>query len=197
MNAYKPLILLLLVIVLIGVLGRANAAEVRITCTPPTQNTDGTPITASLSYRAYWGTSATSLTTGMPLAGPGCSGPVVVPDPAAGTSVTYHFAVTATANGMESAKSNIATKVVSTPLPTPKPPILVTVGGLVYQASPDWTRFAWKLGAQVGTIGAGIQCDASRRIGEDHYRVTGPIVWTGGKKSYVVAQCGAAGATFL
>jgi hypothetical protein len=103
--------------------------------------------------------------------------------------VTYHLAVTAIATGQESVKSNIATKTFSTPLPTPNPPILLTEGGLVWQASPNYTNFSWKLGAQVGSIAPGIKCDVNRRIGESHYRVTGPIVWASGKKNYVVAKC--------
>lgn len=169
--------------------GRADAATVQLTCTAPTKNTDGTTITAALTYKAYWGTSATSLSNVSDLAGPGCAGSVVVPDPAAGTSITYHIAVTAMANGVESAKSNTASKTFTTPLPIPNPPILLTTGGLVWQASPNYSNFAWKLGAQVGSIAAGIKCDANRKIGTEYYRVTGPIVWTGGKKDYVVAKC--------
>jgi len=169
--------------------GRAEAAEVKLTCKPPTQYTNNSPIAAPLTYKAYWGTSATSLTNTLPLAGPGCAGPVIVPDPAPGASATYHFAVTATAAGVESDKSNIATKTVTTPLPTPSPPILLTTGGIVYQASPDWVKFSFKLGAQVGSISDGIKCDCSRKIGDDYCRVTGPIVWTAGKKDYVVTRC--------
>lgn len=168
---------------------RAEAATVQLTCTAPTKNTDGSSITATLTYAAYWGTSASTLGNRTGLTGPGCAGSVIVPDATAGTSVTYHFAVTATAAGIESAKSNIATKTFSTPLPTPNPPILLTEGGLVWQASPNYTNFGWKLGAQVGSIVAGIKCDSTRRIGTDYYRVTAPIVWTAGKKDYVVAKC--------
>lgn len=113
----------------------ANAASVNLTCTAPTQNTDGSAISAALVYKAYWGTSATTLTNAVPLAGPGCKGPVSVPDAPAGQSVTYHFAVTATANGQESAKSNIATKTVSTPFPTPNPPSLLTADTVAYQVN--------------------------------------------------------------
>lgn len=111
----------------------AGAATVNLTCTAPTTNTNGSQITATLAYRAYWGTSATTLTNGVVLAGPGCKGSVSVPDATAGQSIQYHFAVTATANGQESVKSNVASKTVSTPLPAPNPPTLLTVSDVGYQ----------------------------------------------------------------
>lgn len=188
-RAVRPLFLALVLVFVCILAAVAQAADAKLTCTAPTQNTDGTPITAALTYKAYWGTSATSLPNASALAGPGCAGSVIVPDAAAGTSVTYHFAVTATAAGMESAKSNVATRAFTTPLPTPNPPLLLTTGGLVWQASPNYSNFGWKLGAQVGSIAAGIQCDANRRIGEEYYRVTSAIIWTAGKKDYVVAKC--------
>jgi hypothetical protein len=188
-RAVRPLFLAMVLVLVCILAVVAEAGTVQLTCTPPTQNTNGTPITAALTYKAYWGPSATSQPNASALAGPGCAGPVVVPDAAAGTSVTYHFAVTAIANGMESAKSNVATKTFTTPLPTPNPPMLLTTGGLVWQASPNWTDFSWKLGAQVGSIAPGIKCDATRRIGGEYFRVTGPIVWVTAKKDYVVAKC--------
>jgi hypothetical protein len=189
-RAVRPLFLAMVLVFVCILAVVAEAGTVQLTCTPPTQNTNGTPITASLGYKAYWGTSATALTNDVDLAGPGCAGSVVVPDPAPGATITYHFAVTAITAYQESAKSNVVAKTFSTPRPTPKPPtLLLTTGGLVWQASPNYSNFAWKLGAQVGTIAGGIKCDASRRIGEDYYRVTGPIVWTASRKDYVVAKC--------
>jgi hypothetical protein len=188
-RASRPAFLLLVLSALCFWAAIVQAATITVTCTPPTANVDGTPITAALTYKAYWGTSAVSLPNSSALAGPGCKGSVMVPDAPAGQSVTYHLAVTAIAAGQESVKSNIATKTFSTPLPTPNPPILLTEGGLVWMASPNYTTFGWKLGSTAGTIAAGIKCDATRRIGDDYYRVTGPIVWTAGKKNYVVAKC--------
>lgn len=189
-RAVRPLFLAMVLVLMCILAAVAHAATVPLTCKAPTQNTDGTPITATLSYAAYWGTSATSLANASSLAGPGCAGPVVVPDPAAGTSITYHFAVTATAAGMESAKSNVAVKTFTTPAPTPNPPtLLLTVGGDVNVASPNYSNFTWKLGAVAGTIAPNIKCDANRRIGEDYYRVTAPITWANGRKDYVVAKC--------
>jgi hypothetical protein len=188
--AVRPLFWALVLVFACILAAAAQAATAQLTCAAPTQNTNGTPISAMLTYKAYWGTSATSLANASALAGPGCLGSVVVPDPAAGTSITYHFAVTAIANGQESAKSNVATKAFTTPIQMPNPPtLLLTLGGDVNVASPNYTNFSWKLGAKAGTIAPNIKCDASRKIGEDYYRVTGPVVWTSGKKDYVVAKC--------
>lgn len=73
------------------------------------------------------------------------------------------------------------------------PKQLLTVGGDVYLASPNysgpWPANGWKLGSKVGTIAPKIKCDATRQIGADYFLVKGPIVWTAGKKNYVVARC--------
>lgn len=101
----------------------AHAAELNLACTPPTQYTDGTSIgSAPVTYAAYWGVASTALMNRSVLAGPGCTGKVTVPNPAPGTSTTYYVAVTAIVAGAESAQSNIASKTLATPLPTPKPP---------------------------------------------------------------------------
>lgn len=164
-----------------------HAATVTLTCTAPTTNTDNSPIALPLTYKAYWGTSPTTMTQTAPLAGPGCKGSLSVPDATAGGTVTYHVAVTAIAGAAESAKSNVASKTLSAPPPNPL--LLLTVGGQVNVASPNYTDFSWKLGNVVGTIAPGIKCDPTRRIGAEHYRVTSPIIWISGKKDYVVAQC--------
>jgi hypothetical protein len=129
----RPAVLLLVLSLVCFWAAFARAATVQLTCTAPTKNTDGTNISAPLTYKAYWGTSATSLTNPSTLSGPGCKGPVVVPDPAPGATITYHFAVTAIAAGQESAKSNIATKTFTTPNPTPNPPALLTAETVAYQ----------------------------------------------------------------
>ena len=71
--------------------------------------------------------------------------------------------------------------------------MLLTVGGDVWVASPNyagpWPANGWKLGAKAGTIAPKIKCDATRQIGEDFFLVKGPVVWTAGKKNYVVARC--------
>jgi hypothetical protein len=157
-RAVRPLFLAMVLVLVCILAVVAEAGTVQLTCTPPTQNTNNTPITAALTYKAYWGTSATSQPNASALAGPGCAGTVVVPDAAAGSSITYHFAVTAIANGQESAKSNIATKTVTTPNPTPNPPALLTAETVAYQINLGSNNKIYF--SRIGTIELGRACVA-------------------------------------
>jgi hypothetical protein len=74
---------------------------------PPTQNTDGSPLTNLSGYRVYWGTSQGSFTNSVSLTNPGLSSYVI--DQL--TPATWYFTVTAVAaTGVESAFSNVASK---------------------------------------------------------------------------------------
>jgi hypothetical protein len=76
-----------------------------LTWNPPTQNTDGSPLTDLAGYRVYWGTSQGSYTNSATISNPGLSSYVV--DQL--TPATWYFAVTAVnAAGAESAHSNTA-----------------------------------------------------------------------------------------
>lgn len=91
----------------------AFAADVSLTCTPPTKNTDGSSITGAISYKFYRGTTA---------------GTYPVSQPSATCATTFtglspgvnHFAVTAIVGGVESAFS--VPTVATVPNPTPSPP---------------------------------------------------------------------------
>lgn len=77
--------------------------------TPPTQNSDGTPLTNLASYRVYFGTEAGNYPNATPLANPGIA--TLVVDQL--TPATWYFVVTAVnASGMESPFSNVGTKLV-------------------------------------------------------------------------------------
>jgi hypothetical protein len=77
-----------------------------LTWTPPTQNTDGSPLTIA-GYKVYWGPSAGSYPNSVTLNNPGLTSYVVdglVPG-------TYFFAATAfNSTGAESSLSNAASK---------------------------------------------------------------------------------------
>lgn len=93
----------------------AYAGEATLRWTAPTQNTDGSPLTNLAGYRIYYGTSSTQLTQTIQLANAGLT-TYVVRDLAPGT---WYFAVAAyNSAGVESALSNIASKVVRFPGPT-------------------------------------------------------------------------------
>lgn len=77
--------------------------------TPPTENTDGTALTNLAGYRIAYGTSATAMTQTVQVANPGVTSYTL--DNL--TPGTYYFSVRAyTANGTESANSNVSSKVV-------------------------------------------------------------------------------------
>jgi hypothetical protein len=77
--------------------------------TPPTSNTDGSPLTNLAGYRVYWGPSAGNYTNSATVSNPGLSSYVVEPL----TPATWYFALTAVNSaGSESAYSNVASKVV-------------------------------------------------------------------------------------
>ncbi len=84
-----------------------STGSAMLTWNPPTQNTDGTPLTNLKGYKVYWGTSQTTLTNSVTVDNPGLSSYVV--DQL--TPATWHFAVSAvnTAN-IESAPSNLTSK---------------------------------------------------------------------------------------
>lgn len=77
--------------------------------TPPTQNTDGTPLTNLAGYRIYWGTSQGNYPSSVTLSNPGLTMYVVenlVPG-------TYYFTATAlNASGVESGFSATASKTI-------------------------------------------------------------------------------------
>ena len=78
-----------------------------LTWNPPTQNTDGSPLSNLAGYRVYWGTSQDDYTSSAILDNPGLSSYVV--DQL--TPATWFFALTAVNSaGVESTFSNVASK---------------------------------------------------------------------------------------
>jgi hypothetical protein len=76
---------------------------------PPTQNTDGTPLTDLAGYYIHYGNSADDLTQTIAVQGGGVS-EYEITNLAQGT---YYFAVTAyTSDGTESPASNVASKTI-------------------------------------------------------------------------------------
>ncbi len=78
--------------------------------TPPTSNTDGSPLTNLSGYRIYYGTSRTSLTQTVQINNPGISSYVVE----SLSPATYYFALRSlTSSGTESALSSVGSKTVN------------------------------------------------------------------------------------
>ena len=85
------------------------AATATLNWSPPTQNTDGSPLTDLGGYNIHYGTNAASLSRQIHLNDPAAS-TYVMPNLSSGT---WYFAVTAVStNGLESAYSNTANKTI-------------------------------------------------------------------------------------
>ena len=88
---------------------QAAMGQATLSWTPPTQNTDGSPLTDLAGYKVYYGRSASSLDQVVTLSNPGLTSYVVEQlSPA-----TWHFAMTAfNARGAESNRTNPVSKTV-------------------------------------------------------------------------------------
>jgi hypothetical protein len=87
-------------------LSSAVTGSATLSWVPPTQNTDGSPVTGLAGYHIHYGTDAATLTQTIDVAGAGVTSFVIT----ALTQGTYFFTITAyTAQGTESAPSNVGT----------------------------------------------------------------------------------------
>jgi hypothetical protein len=88
---------------------QVGTGSATIAWTPPTSNTDNSPLTNLAGYRIYYGTSSGNLTQVLNLPNPGISSGVVE-NLAAGT---WYFAVTSyNASNVESERSNVTSKTI-------------------------------------------------------------------------------------
>lgn len=88
----------------------ASMGSATLTWTPPSLNTDGSPLNDLSSYKIYYGTSPNTLNTIVPVPNPGLSTFVIDNLP----SNTYFFTITAVnSQGVESSVSNTATKTIN------------------------------------------------------------------------------------
>lgn len=188
-----------LALILIGICiaGIAQAATVNVTWTPPTTNTDNSVIPATgpgslTSYRVEYGTCLTGGTFGTK------AGEVSRTAPATGTTLNLQPGTTcvrafvSNTYGIESAASNVASKVVDPP--TPNPPVLGAISPTVYDVRPNEQTFAFDRGQRVGSVKLGAKCDETRTTGQDYYALERPsrVVLTKTPRSVaLVAKCAA------
>jgi hypothetical protein len=86
----------------------ATSGSATLSWTPPTQNTDGSPLTDLSGYIISYGTNAGSLSQQISLSNPSLSSYVV-----SGLSAgTWYFAITAVTSGLDSGFSNTASKTI-------------------------------------------------------------------------------------
>jgi len=133
----------------------AHAADLQITCTGPTQYTDGTSIPAgtAITYSLYGGLQgatkaklATAQTCSFLRTG-------VAPG-------TQEYYVTASVANVESAASVTYTKVI--PLPTPKAPTAVTGDLVAYEVRPNSSGVM--TATAIGVVRPGTLCTAQTRV---------------------------------
>lgn len=87
----------------------ATSGSASLYWVPPTQNTDGSPITNLAGYHIYYGTSANALTSTVTVEG-GSSATYTITGLSAGT---YYFSVVAyNAEGVDSENSNVESKTI-------------------------------------------------------------------------------------
>jgi hypothetical protein len=179
----SPWLVLIALAILAPVLARG--ADVTITCAPPTQFTDNTPIpaTAVMTFKLYSGSTALDTQPACKFVRTG-----LAPN-------TYNYTATATVAGVESDQSAPAQVVV--PAPKPKPPgtptaTIAVMGPTAYSMLKSTDQVVL---IPVGTIPIGTACDSNQgviRDGKAFNLVTAAAVtWTGSVRSIaVVASCG-------
>jgi hypothetical protein len=90
-------------------IGPGGKGAVTLNWLPPTQTTDGSPLSNLGGYRVYWGTEEGAYPNSVTIETPGLASYVVEQL----TPATWHFVVTAvTSNGIESGYSNVFTKTI-------------------------------------------------------------------------------------
>jgi hypothetical protein len=86
-----------------------NNGTATLTWTPPTQNTDGTPVTTLSGYHIFYGTTEGALTQSIAVSGATTTSYEIT----GLSSGTWYFAVAAdAADGTESAPSNVGSKTI-------------------------------------------------------------------------------------
>jgi hypothetical protein len=87
----------------------SNTGTATLTWVPPTQNTNGTPVTTLSGYRIYYGTTEGALTQSVVISSASTTSYEIT----GLSSGTWYFAVVAVAaDGTESAQSNIGSKTI-------------------------------------------------------------------------------------
>lgn len=160
----------------------AQAGTASLTGTVPTQNTDGSLITGTITYSVYKGAAGQAV---KPLMVSGLSTPVYTAANLPG-GTTQCFNMTASVNGAESAYSNEVCKLI--PSPIPNPPVLSVTAVTAYQPVPALNKYNLVV---VGTVKNGTPCIGSQDVNGLHAVNRLAVKWSGAARpQVVVAQCG-------
>lgn len=176
-RAIRWAVLLLLCVTIAHFSAVQAQGSTTLSWTPPTQHTDGTPLTDLTTYRAYFGTSPSNLPMMQTIMAPASS--AVVPLPSVGT---WYLVVTALdSRNVESALSNLASKVVpAAPVfspnvptnfslsfaPTPPPPAISVMLTLSNASAGEYTTVLTGAGNITLNLPAGYQWDWCKPGGE-------------------------------
>jgi len=162
-----------------------SAWAVDLTCTVPTENTDGSTLTDLADIKVYWGTTQGGpYDLGSDSMGVDCQHTLNLP------AGTYYFVATAiNSAGVESDYSNEATRTVLPPQPQPPTNLAVTASNLTaYAISQTEDRLVTY---PVGTVSEGTSCDASMTVNGKYLVPRSAVQWAGTvQPQVVVAECG-------
>lgn len=141
---------------------------------PPTQNTDGTPLTNLAGYKAYAGPAAGTYNQSVTYNNPGLTNARVCMQPPG----MRYFVVTAfNTNNVESSFSNVASKmIVGLPPNPPTVPQPVTIAGPFYTLLITADSIVM---LEIGTVVAGRPCDPTQQVafnGTTYMRVNTALV---------------------
>jgi hypothetical protein len=156
-----------------------STGSATVNWTPPTTNTDGTPLTNLAAFRVYYGTSSSSLTRVREVNDISSSSTSI----SALSPATWYFKVRAVnANQVESADSNVSSKVISgasaartVSISITSPTLRRTRATAVYEVVRSATTGKFVTGRVVGTVPIGKQCRAYHLTG-DFYGVLRGLV---------------------
>lgn len=159
----------------------AQSGTAQLSCTPPTQNTDGSAISGTITYKFYRGTSQTTQNTASPVQS-SCAYTFT------GLAVgTHWFSVTATVGGIESAKSAAVSKVIAPPTPNPPSNLTVQQDQTAYIINQSDNRIVM---VPAGTIPMGTVCDTTQQVLGKYVVDIATVTWAGSVRSRVAfASC--------
>lgn len=163
----------------------AQTCTALLNWTPPTENTDGTPLTDLAGFRIYYGDSPDDLMQNMTA----IDNPAIVEHLVEQLTdgQTWYFTVTAfNAGGLESDYSNIASKDC---IASPSPPtdLVADTDARAYTLLQSTNRLAL---VEVGSVPAGTPCDGAQSINGRYLVPRDTVQWLGSVQPVVVvADC--------
>ena len=153
-----------------------------LTWVAPTKNTDGSPLTNLSGYTIHYGNSSSTLNQTVSVTNPSITA-YVVENLAPGT---WYFGVKAVTPTATSGMSNIATKVITNPIPA-APTNLHVVELTAYQFIGTLDKVVL---LPVGTVPSGTACKSDQSVNGHYVVPRSAVTWYGSVKPQVVfAKC--------